>query len=388
MDLQVSPLFIKIFNAIKRFIICQGGARSGKTYSILQVLILKYCINKHTRRKGLIIDIVRKTQTELRSTVMVDFFEILEKMGIYNPKNHNKTNLEYRLNGNLFRFIGLDKAQKKRGSKRNILYINEANGLTIEDFIQLSMRCEDQIYIDFNPSEYFWVNEHIMEKRADDFDFIHSTYLDNYDFLTYDQIKDIENLINIDEYYYRVYVLGELAIMKGKIYKNYRLIEPQEYDDLFEDEKFYGLDFGYEHATSLMEIKYCAEQVYEREIYHEVHKLDDDLLRWMLERNISQTNPIYADPAMASSIRKLRDNGFNVHLAKKDVRDGIRFCQSLKRNICKSSIHHIKSMNQYKFKQTSDGLVIEEPVKINDDSCDAQRYGEFTHLRKKIMSFV
>lgn len=388
MDLQVSPIFLKNFQALRRFVINQGGSRSGKTYSILQVLIIKYCLNPQTRKKGLIIDIVRKTQTELRATVMVDFFEILEKMGIYNPKHHNKTNLEYRLNGNLFRFIGLDKAQKKRGSKRHILYINEANGITLEDWVQLSIRCEGQIYIDFNPSEYFWVNEQILEKRADKFDLIHSTYLDNYDFLSKEQIEDIENLINIDDFYYKVYVLGILAIMKGKIYNNYNLIEPEFYDQLFEDEKFYGLDFGYEHATSLMEVKSCAEQVYEREIYHEVHKLDDDLIKWMEEHQISQTAPIYADPAMASSIRKLRDNGYNVHLAKKDVRDGIRFCQSLKRNICKSSIHYIKSINQYKFKQTADGVVIEEPVKINDDPCDSMRYAEFTHLRKGILGFT
>ncbi len=384
MELGISPIFLKNFDATARMVVNQGGTRSGKTYSILQVLIIKYCLNKHTRRRGIIIDIVRKTQTELRATVLVDFIDILTALGIYNPRSHNKTNMEYRLNGNLFRFIGLDKAQKKRGSKRHILYINEANGLTLEDWIQLSIRCEDQIYIDYNPSEYFWVNEQILEKRSDKYELILSTYLDNYDFLTKEQIDDIENLINIDDFYYKVYVLGILAIMKGKIYNNYNLIEPEDYDNIYEDEKFYGLDFGYEHATSLMEVKYAGEQVYEREIYHESHKLDDDLLLWLDENHISTTATIYADPAMPSSIRKLRDAGYQVVKAKKDVRDGIRFCQSLKRNICKSSVHYIKSINRYKFKQTPDGAVIEEPVKRDDDPCDAMRYAEFTHLRKRL----
>src|SRR5882672_4706359 len=136
MDLQVSPVFLKNYNATKHHVVNCGGSRSGKSYSICQNLIIKHAL----RSRGLIIDIVRKTQAELRSTIMVDFFQILEGMDLYRTKDHNKTNLEYKLHGNLFRFLGLDRAQKKRGSKRNILYINEANGLTLEDWIQLSIR--------------------------------------------------------------------------------------------------------------------------------------------------------------------------------------------------------------------------------------------------------
>lgn len=358
---------------------------SGKTWGILENIIVKYIL----KNKGLVIDIARKTQAELRDSVMRDFFKILEKYeGQLRIPNMTKTGLQYKIGGNYVSFIGIDKPQKKRGPQRDLLFINEANGITLDDWVQLSGRTSGQIFIDFNPSEYFWVNEQILEKDSSKFDLIQSTYLDNYDFLEQWQREEIENLINIDEYYYRVYVLGELAVMKGKIYEKYNLIEPSEYNELFEDEKFYGLDFGYEHATSLMEVKYCMEQVYEREVYHETKKFDEDLIRWMQHNEISQTAPIYADPANASAIHKLRDAGYNVYLAKKDVRDGIRFCQGLKRNICKSSVHHIKSINQYKFKQTSDGIVIEEPVKINDDSVDAARYAEFTHLRKKILEFV
>jgi phage terminase large subunit len=386
MDTYISPVCLANINSNKRYVVNQGGMRSGKTFGILEAIILKYIL----KGRGLIIDIARKTQAELRDSVVRDFFNIIQKYegGLRIP-NRTKTGLQYKINGNEVSFIGIDKPQKKRGPQRNILFLNEANGVTLDDWVQLSGRTSGQIYLDFNPSEYFWVNEQILEKDSSKYDLIQSTYLDNYDFLEQWQREEIENLINVDDYYYKVYVLGELAIMKGKIYNNYRLIEPSEYDDLFEDEKFYGLDFGYEHATSLMEIKYCAEQVYDREIYHETHKMDDDLIRWMQEHNISQTLPIYADHAYPASIRKLRDAGYNVHKANKDVKDGIRFCQALKRNICKSSTHYIKSINKYKFKQTADGVVIDfEPVKIDDDPCDAARYGEFTHLRKRIMSFV
>lgn len=384
MDLEVSPIFVKNLNANKRYVVNQGGMRSGKTYSILQVLIIKYLL----RHRGLVVDIARKTQAELRGTVIVDFFKILEDLpGIKNPPVQTKTGLEYKLNGNLIRFIGLDKAQKKRGAGRDILYINEANGLTLEDWVQLSGRCRGQIYIDFNPSEHFWVNDLILEKSEEKFDLIHSTYLDNYDFLPKWQIEEIENLINIDDFYYKVYVLGMLAIMKGKIFTGYEIIEDYIYDELFEDETFYGLDFGYEHATSLIEIKYADEKVYERERYHETHKHVEHLIEWMEDNGISKSAAIYADPAVPASIRKIQAAGFNVHKAKKDVKDGLMFCQALKRSICKSSTHHIRSMGKYKFKQTASGEILDwEPVKIEDDSCDAMRYGEFTHLRKQIIT--
>lgn len=377
LKLAVSPVFIRNAQARKRIVINQGGTRSGKTYSILQLLLL-YAFNN----KGKIIDIVRKTRAEIRDTVLTDFIEILTNLGLYSSKMHNKTHDEFYIRGNIFRFIGLDKAQKKRGSKRHILYINECNGITLEDWVQLSVRAIERIYLDFNPSEYFWLNEHVLEKRTD-YDFIKSTYLDNYDFLPPEQIIEIENLINVDDYYYKVYVLGELAEFKGKIYKNYDFVDPDFYDAIDYDERFYGLDFGYENATALVEIKYARERVYERELYYKTHSTDEDLVKWMLDNNVSMSDDIYADPASAASRFKLSEAGFNIRKAKKDVRDGIRFCQGLKTSICKSSTNLAKEYSRYKWKQTSDGKVIEgEPVKIDDHAVDAKRYAEYTHLKR------
>jgi phage terminase large subunit len=319
--------------------------------------------------------------------VVQDFIDIIESLGLTGIIKRNKTKHIFRVNGNTIRFLGMDKAQKKRGSKRDILYINEANGITLEDFVQLKIRTSGQIFIDFNPSEYFWVNDQILEKPNDGANkhyLIKSTYKDNYDFLTYEQIKEIEGLIEIDDFYYQVYTLGNLAVMKGKIYNRQRLIEPEVYDMVDYEELYYGLDFGFDHYTSLIECKWAQEQAYERERYHERGKYDDDLVQWMLDNDISMTAPIYADPAYPASIAKLRDAGFNVRKAKKDVIDGIRYCQGLIPNICKSSVHYIRSRNKYKWRQRSNGEIIEgEPVKIEDDPVDAERYAQYSH-RKQI----
>jgi len=364
------------------YIVNQGGTRSGKTYSILQVIIIFVL-----RNRGKIIDIVRKTHAELSDTVVQDFIDIIEILGLTDIIKRNKTKHIFRINGNTIRFLGMDKAQKKRGSKRDILYVNEANGLTLEDWIQLNIRAAGQVFIDFNPSEYFWVNEQILEKenKAENSHYlIKSNYLDNYDFLSYSQIKKIEALIDVDDFWYQVYTLGNLAVMKGKIYSKQILIEEEDYDVVDYDELFYGLDFGYEHAMCLIEIKYAQEEYYERERYFEKQKHIEDFITWALENDLSQAAPIYCDSAYPASIAKLKDAGFNARRAKKDVIDGIRYMQGINPRICKTSTNLIKARNKYKWRQKADGSIIEgEPVKIDDDAVDAERYGVYTH-RKRI----
>jgi phage terminase large subunit len=394
-EFPVSPVFVinqKAFQATEvnpdtgkiepkyTYIINQGGSRSGKTYSILQVIII-YCLT----HKGKIVDIIRKTHAELAESVVQDFIDILESLGLTDIVKRNKTKHIFRVNGNTIRFMGMDKAQKKRGSKRDILYVNEANGLSLEDWVQLNIRASGQVFIDFNPSEYFWVNEHILEKPQEigsRYFLIKSNYKDNYDFLPANQIKKIEDLINIDDFYYQVYTLGNAAVMKGKIYNRQILIEPEAYDVVDYDELYYGLDFGYEHFMCLMECKYAQEKHYERERYCKQYKQIEDLIAWMDENDISRTAPIYCDSAQPSMIRKLQDAGYNARKAKKDVIDGIAWCQSFVPYICKSSLNYIRSRNRYKWRQMVNGTVLEgEPVKIDDDPVDAERYAQYTHRK-------
>jgi len=115
--LETSGLFRKNLEATESIVVNQGGSRSGKTYSILQVLIIK----AH-QTTGKTFTIARKTLKSLRSTAMRDFFEILEKAGMYDQSLHNKSDNIYFINGNRFEFMGMDDPQKKRGAKRHILF--------------------------------------------------------------------------------------------------------------------------------------------------------------------------------------------------------------------------------------------------------------------------
>jgi len=191
----------------KRIFVHQGGTRSGKTYSIIQWIIETCC-----QYSGLTISICRAEYSTLKATAMLDFFELLKQEGMYNEANHNKTDKTYMLNGNRVEFFGLDEAQKVKGRKRHLLYINEANEIEEESWRQLTLRTTGRIIIDYNPNMHeHWIYDKVLTR--DDVAYIHSTYKDNH-FLLPDQIAEIERYKTTDPDYYRVYGLGERAKLR------------------------------------------------------------------------------------------------------------------------------------------------------------------------------
>jgi len=99
-----------------------GGTRSGKSYGILQWLLVQALQNKE------IVTIVRKTIPSLKRTVIKDFKDIMNGLNIWEDDCYNITDRVYTLyNGSEVQFISTDDPQKLRGLKSGILWIDEAN---------------------------------------------------------------------------------------------------------------------------------------------------------------------------------------------------------------------------------------------------------------------
>ena len=199
----------------KKITIEQGGTRSGKTYNIL-IWIIFYYAPKNNRK---IITICRKTFPALRATVMRDFLEILKSNDMYSEEQHNKSSSEYMLYDCLVEFISLDEPKKVRGRKRDLLFINEANDLTYEDWQQLLFRTKEKIIIDYNPSdEFHWIYDKV--KTREDADFYITTFRDN-PFLEESIKKEIKRLKDTDENYWKIYGLDlPDEVLKKVYYKN------------------------------------------------------------------------------------------------------------------------------------------------------------------------
>lgn len=366
LEIQHTNVFTRSFEALQnpdiRFVIEQGGSRSSKTWSLCQMFIV-YCLT--TPKKT--ISIIRKTMPTLRSTVMRDFFTVMKDLNIYSVKNHHKTENIYRFeNGSEVEFFGADDEQKLRGRRRDILWINEANELNYEEYTQLNMRTTDKLFFDFNPSDNFhWLYDLISRKESI---LIHSTYKDN-PFLSENQVKEIEYLINVDESYYKIYALGEKGTGKTTIYTGWKYFN----EKIDTKETIYGLDFGYNHPTALIRAEFIENKVYVSEVIYESKLTVSDLINRMKELGIGFKNEIVCDTARPEIIEDLRRSGYNAKEAIKAVKAGIDSVKSSEILIHKESLNLVKEISSYKWKTNGD-ITLDEPVKIYDDAMDAMRY--------------
>ena len=369
LDIQSTRLLQEMIEAVTRTIIQEGGTRSGKTYSIAQFVML-YCL----QNTGKVVSIVRKTFPALRISAMRDFIAVLTDAGLYDESNHSKGTNTYELNGNIVEFLSVDDPQKKRGPGRDLLWCNEANELTYDDWLQLEMRTRERIILDYNPSEppEHWINLHVRSLPEDKCTVIHSTYLDN-PFLPDEQVEAIERLKTQDPAMWAVYGLGKWAQLRGKIYTN------RDATTEFPAGKVvYGIDFGMTSPTAVVRVLKQGDELYWQEIVYETNMTNSDLIARLKAEGLTRGTILYCDAAEPDRIEELKRAGFDARSAKKDVLAGIDFCRS-HRIVLVNSPNAAKEIASYKWKENRQGDVLDEPLKYNDHAMDAGRYATFSH---------
>jgi len=376
LNIRHTSVFTKNLQAFendnKRYIINCGSSRSSKSVSIIQLLIYK-CLTT----PNISISVIRKTFPSLRATVLRDFKDMMETLGIWNENSLNKTEYIYKFaNGSYIEFFSVDDSFKIRGRKRDIVFINESNEFELEEFVQVDLRTTSKVIMDYNPSDVeIWIDDYIKKETSE---YIHSTYKDN-TFLQQSIVDTIESLIEVDENYYRIYALGEKSISNNRIYthiKSYN-IEPKK-DDILKT--IYGLDFGYVHATCLVEV--IITKNYEYYIKQLIYKTGLTTAALIKEvKSLSLSSVIYADSARPDTIKEMCDNGINVKSSAKDVRDGIDYIKSKKVYIHYESIDLLKEVKSYSWK-TRGETILEEVVKIQDEGVDSFRYAIYTDYKR------
>jgi phage terminase large subunit len=369
-NFTVTRVYKENLNSTKRIVCNQGGTRSSKTYSILQVLI-----TKAWQEPNQIFTIIRKSFNALKSTAMRDFFDILKAHDLYYEPNHNKTDNIYTMNGCLFEFQGLDQPTKKRGAKRDYLFVNEATELTLEDWRQLIYRTSKQAFLDYNPSyEFHWIYDHVITR--DDCQYIQSTYRDAYKLLPRELIDEIVRIRESDENHWRIYGLGERGKSSVRVYNDYIL--KNEYPEKF-DEEIYGLDFGFNNPTVLIKYGIKDREYYAHELLYQTKLTNNDVIHIMKQLKISHYSPIYADSAEPNRIQEIRNAGFNIHPANKDVRAGVDYVKSCTIYTKRDNTNLNEERRMYSYKVDKDGNILDEVVKFKDHGMDAERYAIFTH---------
>lgn len=365
---KLPATYYHVKNSKKKIQIHQGGTRSGKTYSILTALI-ELC----DKNNGLIFTICRKTFPALRATAMRDFFEILNNEDIYNPDFHNKSEATYVLYGNMVEFISIDQPQKVRGRKRDVLFINEANEINLEDWRQLLLRTTGRVLIDYNPSdEFHWIYEEVIPRE--DAEFFRTTYKDN-PFLPESVVMEIERFKTADENFWKVYGLGERGTSQATIFTHWKEINqiPNEYKLLN-----IGLDFGYTNdPTAIVRVFTDGHGFAVDELCYATRLTNSDISKVLRDNEVNRSDVVICDSAEPKSIDEIHAHGFNTHGARKgrdSVKNGIQFLHSRPLLVTARSVNLIRELRNYKWKEDKNGKQLNEPVDNFNHAIDAMRY--------------
>jgi phage terminase large subunit len=294
----------------------------------------------------------------------------------YRDSYFNKSSLKYTFSNNSYiEFFSVDQPDKLRGARRDILFINECNNIDFESYQQLSVRTKKFIYLDYNPTNEFWV--HTELKNDIDSDFVVLTYKDNeaLDPAIVREIEKAREKAQTSSYWanwWNVYGLGQLGSLEGVVFPNWEQI-----DTIPQEAKFLGcgLDFGYSNdPTAMIGIYEYNGKIIADEMIYSTSLLNSDIIRLMKQ---DKRLPIWADSAEPKSIEEIRRAGFNIKPVVKgadSINFGISVLQEKDLLVTKHSTNLIKELRNYSWDTDKTGKRLNRPIDDYNHAIDAMRY--------------
>ena len=374
--LQKTTAQTKIKALRKRIRIVQGGTSSSKTFTILPLLI-QYAIQTPNSE----ISVVAESIPHLKRGALKDFIKIMEWTNNFNANNFNKSNLTYKFsNGSYIEFFSADQPDKLRGARRDVLFINECNNVSFESYQQLAIRTKKFIYLDYNPTNEFWVHTELINDNNSDF--IILTYKDN-EALDPAIVKEIEKAkvkaetSSYWENWWKVYGLGQIGTLEGVIFNNWQTI-----DVLPKDARLlgYGVDFGYSNdPTAIVEVYKWNDKRIVNEICYQKELSNSQIAKLITTKNIA-----YCDSAEPKSIAELVSYGVNATAVRKgtdSINFGIQVMQEQDYLITKQSTNLINELRKYAWdKDKKTGATLNKPIDMFNHAIDAFRYHEMESI--------
>ena len=362
--------------------VIQGGMSSSKTFSIM-ILLIGYAESYANS----LITVAGMSYNHLATGAMRDFKKIMQGTNRWDDSCFNKSAKIYTfLNGSQIEFLSCDN-MTSRGPRRDVLFVNEANGLDYETFDQLAGRTRDFVIIDYNPSAKFWAHEELVEKQKDRTSFITLTYIEN-EALSVQERENIESrkpkegeeLSN----WWVVYGLGQIGSLEGNIYSGWEKV-----DEIKGKLVRYGLDFGFSNDETAMVAIYELEdgRTGIKELLYKKGILGSEYAEILMSQNIDPSVLIVADSARPEIIAEIKRAGFRIVGADKNA-------GSVKRGIDRVSQRQIVYIGEnlkreylsYAWRKTRGGKILDEPQDGNDHLLDACRYA-IDDLSKKRIEF-
>jgi len=382
LKLQATDIFYRNLQSKAPIILNRGGARSGKSHALHQVLLTRFLSEEN--KKFLV---VRKSLPSLRISALMDWERLIDRVGVRKKFREERLMLNFHYKSNLLHFGSVDDPEKIKSSEWNYVWMEEMTDFDLADFQQLRLRLSaptktmNQLFGSFNPiSEKHWIKTEVLNKMSG-VDEIVSTYKDN-PFLSDDYVKTLEELKDQDVNLYSVYALGQWGSLEGSIYNKWEIVDSFPFSV---DEEIYGLDFGFNNPTALIRVGIKDGNLWEEELLYQSGLTNSDLIDKLQELIKSKSSIIYADCAEPQRIEEIARAGFNIHSADKSVKDGIDFVKRFAPKITKWSSNLLKEKQGYIWKKDRQGNSLDVPISFADHLMDAERYAIYTHLKDSKM---
>ena len=325
---------------------------------------------------GINITVVRKSIPVLKRSVIKDFIDILKDLDIWNEEDYNISDRVWKYYNSTIQFVSTDDADKLRGIKSDILFVDEASEIDEESYFQLSIRTTGKIILAYNPtcSPNHWL------RTMQDCDRYITTYKDN-PYLPIEMIRAIEDLEIKNPKYYKIYGKGEFANNDKAIFE-FDLI-----DDCDGDFVAFGFDFGYSNDPSALVAVYKkGDELQLEELVYEAKMVTSDIVNKLNGLQISKSNEIWADSSEPRLIDEIYKSGFNIKpvvKGKDSINFGIEVMRNYKIKVHRKSQNLINEMYAYEYIQDKNGNVTDKPQDFMNHAIDAARYATMMTLSQK-----
>lgn len=363
----------KIASLNKKIRIIQGGTSAGKTVATLLYLIAL----AQTDKEKTLTSVVSESIPHLKRGALRDFKNILQSHHYWDDKRWNATDSIYTFEtGSQIEFFSTDNGDKLRGGRRDRCFMNEANNCTLDAFDQLEVRTKEFIILDYNPTNEFWALTDVKGHR-DDVDFIIVTYKDN-EGLSQEIIDSIEARKNRTQWW-KVYGLGQLGEVEGKIYTGWTQIDeiPHEARHIGR-----GMDFGYSNdPTAVVDIYYYNGGYIFDELVYRKGMSNSEIATALKEGDIITV----ADSAEPKSIDEIKSYGITIvpcEKGKDSINHGIQIVQDQRISVTKRSLNIWREYMNYLWDKDKQGVILNKPQSGFDHAMDALRYFMSRHLAK------
>ena len=262
---ESNPKYQSLFQTKDRYVVITGGRGSGKSFAVTVFLALL------TYEKDNRILFTRYTMTSASMSIIPEFVEKLNLMGVIENFEVTKYEIKNKVTGSSIYFSGIKTASGDQTAKLksisgvNTFVLDEAEELMEEDNfdkIDYSIRSKvsaNRVLLILNPTtKEHWVYQRFFQNRgiADGFNgskngvsYIHTTYLDNQEHLSESFVKQVEEMkVRRPQKYEHQIMGGWLQKAEGVVFEDWQIGQFNREIPI----SCFGLDIGFARDESVL----------------------------------------------------------------------------------------------------------------------------------------